>query len=223
MADTGGDIGHEAAHSAANDGEVEDSLLLAVIDAGELGLVGFLLDDLDLLDELGRDVLGGNLRVVHEEGLAFHIHLGDGLAVYNDGAVVIDLDAGELLQKVLEDVVLSGLEGACIVFDGIFLDRNGGAHVGDAGGLEHFTVELELHFADGDVLALDDDFLFKLDIAHHLGREGIGTIPEAGKRSRSLLTREGVLGGVGRALGGHGDRCVRNWLIVTCIDEGHAH
>ena len=168
MTGASGDVGHETAHGATDDGEVEDSLLLAVIDAGELSLVGLLLDHLDLLDELGRDVLGGDLRVIHEEGLAFHVHLGDGLAVDDDGTVIVDLDAGELLQKVLENIAFSGLEGRCIVFDGIFLDGDRGAYVGDFGSLEHLAVKLELDVADGDILTLHGDFFLIFEVTHHL-------------------------------------------------------
>ena len=223
VADTRGDVGHETAHGTAYDGEVEDSLLLAVIDAGELCLVGLLLDYLDLLDELGRNVLGSDLGIVHEEGLAFHVHLGDSLSVDDDGAVIVDLDTGKLLQEVLEDIVLGGLEGSCVIFDSIFLDGDRGAHVGDAGGLEHLAVKLELDIADGNVLTLDGDFLLIFEVTHHLGSEYIGAVLDAGEGSGTLFSGKGVFGGIGRSLGGYGNCCVADRLIVGCVDKGDAH
>ena len=107
---TCGHLAEESAHHAGLDGEVDDILFIAVVDAGELGLLGFLLDDLELVDELGGYVLGSHLGVVEEEGLAVHGDTGDSLAVHGDLTACTHLHAGKFLEQILKDIALRSLE-----------------------------------------------------------------------------------------------------------------
>ena len=80
----GTDVAHQAVHHTLLDREVEHGLLLTVVNSGELGLVGLLPHHLHLVDDLGREVLGSQGRVIHEIGLSVDIYLGDGLSVGRD-------------------------------------------------------------------------------------------------------------------------------------------
>ena len=154
------------------DGKVDDRLLLAVVDAGEFGLLALLVDDLDLLDELGGDVLGGQLGVVQEEGLAVDGYLGDGLAVGGDGAVLVHLHAGKLLEQVLQHVVVGGLERGGVEFNRVLLDDDGVADGGYARGVQRLLVNLHLDGAEVH-LSLDLDLFFVGLVAEQLAFEDI--------------------------------------------------
>ena len=88
-------VGEDTVHHRGLHGEVDNGLFLAVVNSGELSLLRLLLDNLHFLHHLGRDVLGGELRVVHEECLAVYVDSGYILAVCGDGSVRADLDSRE--------------------------------------------------------------------------------------------------------------------------------
>ena len=111
MSAAGHHIAEESVHHSLLDAEVDDCLLLSVVNSGELGLLRFLLHYLHLLDNLGRDVLRREGRVVQEEGFSVYGYLADSLSVGGHASVFADFHAREFLEKVLEHVVVSGLEG----------------------------------------------------------------------------------------------------------------
>ena len=111
MSTSGHHIAEESVHHSLLDAEVDDCFLLSVVNSGELGLLRFLLHDLHLIDNLGRDVLRREGRIVQEEGFSVDGYLADSLPVGCHASVLADFHARELLEEVLEHVVVSGLEG----------------------------------------------------------------------------------------------------------------
>ena len=221
MAGSGHRIAEEAVHHAALDGQVDDGFLLAVVDAGEFGLFGFLLDDLDLLNQLRRNVLGSELRVVEKEGLAADGNLGHRLATGSNGSVGFDFEAGEFLQQVDEHVVVADLEGGGIVLDRVFLDDNGIARRGDRRGFEHAKVHVHLEDAEVDILVFQSEFLSECLVSQHFSRYGITSVTH--------LLEDGLAVGIGQhigrlgrgiALGGDGNRSERNGLAARGVFEG---
>ena len=104
---TAHNIAEPAVHHSPLYAEVDDGLLLAVVNAGEHCLVGFLLDHLHLLDYLGRYVFGRERRVVQEEGLAVNGYLLDFLTISRHLTVGIHFDARKLLEQLFEHIVVS--------------------------------------------------------------------------------------------------------------------
>ena len=104
-------IAEEAVHHSLLDAEVNDCFLIAVINAGELRLLRFLLHDLHLLHNLRGDVLRREGRVIQEESFSVNGYLFYSLPVGSNASVLTDFHAREFLEKVLEHVVVSGLEG----------------------------------------------------------------------------------------------------------------
>ena len=187
-------VSKDAVHHAGTHGKVDDGLFFTVVDPGEFGLFALLLHHFHLLYKLCRDVLGCELRVVQEEGLAGDGYLGDRLAVGGDGAVLGNLDAGELLQKVHQHVVITYLEGRCIVFHRVLLYDDGIAHCRYGCRIEHFGVEFQFQGAKVQVL-LYGDLLFGGDVAHNLGLEGVRSLLHLVYGAGALSVCEGVLGG----------------------------
>ena len=144
MAAAGGEVAKEAVHHAFLHTEVDDGLVVTVVNAGKLGLLALLLDDFHLFHQLGRNVLGGQLRVVQEESLATDCDLGDGFTVGGDGTILGHFDAGEFLQQVHQHVVIADLEGRGVIFNRIFLDDDGITHGTDGSSVQHFQVLLHL-------------------------------------------------------------------------------
>ena len=194
MTAAGHGVSKDSVHHAWTNGKVDDGFFLTVVDAGEFGLFALLFHHLHLLYKLCRDVLGCELRVVQEEGLAGDGNLGDRLAVAGDGAVLGNLDAGELLQKVHQHVVITYLEGRCIVFHRVLLYDDGIAHCRYGCRIEHFGVEFQFQGAKVQVL-LYGDLLFGGDVAHNLGLEGVRSLLHLVYGACALSVCEGVLGG----------------------------
>ena len=103
-------VTEQTVHHPLLDGKVDDCLIIAVIDAGELRLLGLLLHDLDLIDDLRGNILGRKLRIGKEESLAVDRYLTDGLSVRRHRTVLGHLHARELLKKILQHIVVGGLE-----------------------------------------------------------------------------------------------------------------
>ena len=95
-----------AVHHAGPHAEVYHGFVIAVIDAGEFGLLALLFHHLHLVYKLGGDVLGRKLGVIQEEGFSADCDFGYGFSVGGDGTVFIHLNSGKLLQEVLKDVVV---------------------------------------------------------------------------------------------------------------------
>ena len=172
MTASGHHVAEGALHHSGLDGKVDDSLFLAVVDSGEFSLIGLLVHHLELVDDLGGDVLGGKLGVIEEEGLAVDGYLLDCLAVVGNGAIFRHFDSGEFLQQVFEHVVLRGLEGGGVVLDGVFLDDDG-----VAGGRHGSRVELlgiDFHTDFTEVLHIGYLYLLLVGkVAEQLGFKGI--------------------------------------------------
>ena len=172
MSAAGGHIPAHTVHHSLVDGQVDDRLLLSVVDAGELRLLRLLLDHFHLVDNLGRQVLGGQLRIVQEERLSVDGDLRNGLAVLRNGTVLGDLHAGQLLEQVLQHVVLRRPERGGVVLHRIFLDDDRVADGGYARGVQRLLVDL--HFDGTEVhLSLDLDLFFVGLVAEQLAFEDI--------------------------------------------------
>ena len=199
------DVADPAVHHVVLDGQVEDILFRTVVDAGEFGLLALLADDLEFLDHLGGQVLGGHRRVVLEEGLAADGDLVDGLAVDGDRAVIADFDARELLQQVFQHVVLRGLEGFCVILDGVLLDDDRVADIGDAGRFEGFRIDLQL---DGPeiqvVLGVELDGLGERFVAKKFRLDLVRALAHAFKGTCALFVGEDILVRIGPARDGQG-------------------
>ena len=141
------DIAEKPVHHPLLNGKVNDSFFLPVINAGELCLFGFLLHDLHLVDNLGRNVLRCQLWVIQEEGLSVNGNLRNGLSVCSDASVRADLHTRELLQKVLQHVIVRRLERRSRIFDSILLNDDGIARCSYACSLENLSVRVHLHDA----------------------------------------------------------------------------
>ena len=214
-----GEAADDTVHHALRHGEVDDRLLLSVVDAGELGLLGLLADDLELLDQLGGDVLRGDLGIVEEERLALHGDLADGLAVDRDRTVVGDFDARHLLEEVDQIVVVGGEEGRGVVLDRIFLDDHCVADGGDLRRLELLAVEFHLDLTEIDVLGLHLDLGGIGQIAQQLRHDGVRSVPDGLESKSTLVVGQDVLRGFGLAIPRQGDRRKAKRLAGRLVDQ----
>ena len=204
MARTGRHTADQALHHARLDGEVDDRLLLSVVDAGELSLLGLLADNLELLDELGGNVLGGNLRIIQEEGLALDGDLAHGLAVHRDRTVVGDLDARHLLEQVHQVVIVRGEERGGVILDRVFLDDDRVADGGDFRGIELFLVDLHLDLTQVDGFRFHLDRSFIGLIAQQFSPDRVSGVAHGFERERTLVIGKGILGRFGLPVPGQG-------------------
>ena len=154
------------------DGKIQDRLLVAVIDAGELGLLRLLLDHLQLFDHLRRKVLGCKLGIIQEKGLAVDGDLGNGLTVRGDRSILGHFHSRKLLQKVFEHVGVGCLEGRRGVLDRVFLDDDRIAGRSDFRSIEDFHVRVHLQSTEIQV-SLHLDFLADGFVAHDLNLEHV--------------------------------------------------
>ena len=195
-------VAENAVHHALLDTEVDDGFLVAVVDAGEFGLLALLLHHLYLLNHLGREVLGSQLRVVQEEGFAGNGDFGDGFTVDGDGTVFAHLYAGKLLQEVFQHVVVADLERRGIIFNGVFLDDDGIAHGAYGSGVQHLLVLF--HLDDAQIgIGLEVNFFLIGLVAHEFGLEGVYAGTHFLNGGLAVRSGERVLGlSLG---GGHGN------------------
>ena len=145
--------------------DVDRLVALAVVQPREFGLVAELVEDLHVLDHLGRQVLDGRANVVAEELLAVHEDLLDLLALGLNRAVGPDHHAGHLGQQGLGVGIGGYLEGRRIVHHRIALlrgthGRNLQHHRFDGGGLD-----LEFQGAQIDARPVDGHRLHQLLVA----------------------------------------------------------
>ena len=218
MTASGHHVAEGALHHSGLDGKVDDSLFLAVVDSGKFSLVGLLVHHLELVDDLGGDVLGGKLGVIEEEGLAVDGYLLDCLSVVGNGTIFRHFDSGELLQQVLEHVVLRGLEGGGVVLDGVFLDDDG-----VAGGRHGSRVELlgiDFHTDFTEVLHIGHLYLLLVGkVAEQLGFKGIGTGTHAADFDFSVGFAEHVFGWFLGSVEGERDGGKTHGLTVGFINQ----
>ena len=78
--------------------EIDDTFGLVIFESGEFGRLGLLVDDLHLLNHVGRDIFGSGLYVVAEELLTVNAYGGDGLTVDRYVTLLVDLYAVEFFQ-----------------------------------------------------------------------------------------------------------------------------
>ena len=180
--------------------------------AGEFFRVTLLVDDLHLVDDLGRQVLQGHRRIVGEEGLAAHGDARDGLAVILDGAVFRHLHAGHALEQVFQHGVLPELERGRVEDHGVLLDLNGIADGADAGGIQHLGI-----FCQGDcpqvVLPLLPGktkimFLLPALVAQQFHMDVVGAPRDLFELCHAQRVRQGEIRDEGIVLGRYIDRGV---------------
>ena len=191
--------------------EVDHSLLLSVIDAGEHSLVGLLLHHLHLLDELGRNILRSKLRIVEEEGLSIDSDLLDGLTVCCDGTVRLHLHTWEFLEEFLEHIVVRSLERRCVIFDCILLHDDRVTDCRHACRIENLYILSHLHVTEIHIL-IHSNFLAMSLVAHNLSLELIDTLLHLEKFSTSFHIRKDILVRLGSSLWGEG-HCSERYRI----------
>ena len=221
MTGTGRHIAEQAVHHALLDGKVDDGLVVAVIDAGEFGLFGLFLDDLHLLDHLRGQVLGCELRVVQEEGLAVNGDLGDGFAVRRNVAAVVHLDARELLQQVDEHVGVGRLERRCVILHRILLDDDRVARRGNGSGIQHLPVQFQFDGSEVSGTLFDLHIGRMGPVTHDFGLQGVFSGTHLLDGAFALMVGQGILGialGGGQGYGGEAHR-----LAVGGILEFNGH
>ena len=149
------------------DGEVDDGLVIAIVHASEACQVALAVDDLELVDHVGWDILAGHGGIVAEELLAVDEDLFHFLAIGGDLAIGAHLDARQALEQVLDHGIGLGLIGVGIELDGILLDRDGALDAHNDGLLEHDGVRIHLDHADVDIPAIlaDGDVLDHVVVA----------------------------------------------------------
>ena len=192
MAAAGHGVAKHAVHHAALDGKVDDGFLLTVIDAGEFGLFALFLYHLHLLHQLGRDVLGGQLGIVQEEGFAGDGDLGDGFPVGSDGAILGHFNARELLQEIHQHVVVADLERRSVILYGIFLDDDGVARCRYRGCVQDFAVQGHLDNTQIQVFLEFNCLLIGL-VTHDFGLERIFAAAHFFQYGIAVTITEGVL------------------------------
>ena len=84
--------------------------MLTVVNSRKKSLVRLLLHNLDLLDHLGRNVLGSQLRVIQKECLTIDHDLGYRFSVCSYRSVRTDLDSRKFLEEFLKHIVVRCLE-----------------------------------------------------------------------------------------------------------------
>ena len=185
------------------DAEVDDRLVIAIVHTRQACQVALAVDDLELVDHVGRYVLGGHRGVVAEEFLAIDkdfLHL---LAVGGNLAVGTHFDARQALKQVLDHSVGLGLIGVGIELDGVLLDRDGALETHDDSLLEHDGVRIHGDHADVDVAAviadrhvLDDIVVAQIGEAQQvLARLDALDVEDAVQVGRGTLDQAAVLGG----------------------------
>ena len=96
------EVGHVAAVHTFLNSKVEHGLLIAVLNAGDAGLVALLVVELHVLDDVHGQVLQRRLDVAEHELLAVEQNLLHLLAVHGDVAVLVDLGARHALDQLLD-------------------------------------------------------------------------------------------------------------------------
>ena len=152
--------------------KVDDGLLLAVVNSRELGLLRHTVDDLHLLDGLCGQVLGGHLQVIQEEGAVLDRYLLDLLSV-GSHLSVLDLDARQALEKVLQRLVRRGLHQGDVMLDGILLDDDRVSGVGNGCAVQIVGLHIHLTYSHIDRLVAHGHPLGVLVVTHHIALQGV--------------------------------------------------
>ena len=195
MAASGHNIAEGSFHHAGLDAEVDYGLFFSVVNSGELGLVGLLVHDFELVDYLGGNVLGSQLRIVQEESLSVNSYPFDSLSVVSNAAILGHFYAGQFLEEVFEHVVVGGLERCGVVLDSVFLDDDGVADSRHRRGVKLLLVHF--HLDGSQILDIWNlDLLFEGLVTQHFGLEGVGSRPYAFYGHLAVRLAEHVLCGL---------------------------
>ena len=81
--------------------KIDDSLVLAIIHAGQARHVTLAVHHLELINHIDRQILRGHLRVIAEKLLSVNKNLGHLPAIGGNFTITVNLYTGETLQKVL--------------------------------------------------------------------------------------------------------------------------
>ena len=102
------------------DGDVEHFVGIAGFYARKVGLVAIVIDDLDGLHDVSRQVLCGCLYVPGKIVLAVHAHFRHQFSLRCHVTIHVDRYARELFQQLFHRRAIPHLVGACPVFNGVF-------------------------------------------------------------------------------------------------------
>ena len=215
-------VSEPALHHSRSERKVDNCLFLSVIDSCELRLIRLLLNDLYLLDDLCRNVLGCKLRIVKEECLSVYGYLLDGLSVGGDGAVSLNLHTRKFLEKFLKHVVVRGLEGRSRVFYRILLDDDGISHCRDLSCIEGDCIIRHPDCPQIHIL-FNGNFPDIRLISHEFNPECIGPLLELCHCRISLIVSESVLQGLFFTFDSHGGRCKGHRLACLFLNSTHLY
>ena len=118
------DVGHISAIHALLDGEVEHSLLVAVLDACNTGLVALLVIELHILNDAHRQILQSRLHIAQHELLAVEQNLFNLLAVDGDVAVFVDFCSRHSLDEFFDGRTFRCSIGVGVINQRVFPDNN---------------------------------------------------------------------------------------------------
>ena len=222
MTAAGHHIAEPSVHHPGLHGQVYNCLLVTVIYSGELGLLGFLLHHTDLLDYLGRDVLGGKLRVVKEEFLPVYHHLSYGLPVGGDRSVRADLHTWQFLEQFLQHVIVGCLEGRCTVFYGVLFDYDGVADSFHSRSFKDFHIRHHLHLSQVDEPVHRQFLLIRL-VAHQLRLQYVCAADNAFEDSLACLRAHYIFQRLLGPLQGHGYGGKADRLARSLVGKLHLH
>ena len=193
--------------------------------ACELFGIAHLVDDLDLVHHLGRQVLEGHLRVVEEEGLAADRNLLDRLAVVFHRSVAGNVHSGHPLEQVFQHLVLSDDEGRGIEDDCVLPDLDGIADGRHTRGLQHLGVlrqvdRAQIHrpFIPGkrDVVFLPAGL-----VSQHLDGQVVGASRHFGEVGHAGRVGQREIGDQRVALGRQVGGCIGNGCVRPFFQDFH--
>ena len=145
-------IGEDTLVHAALNAEVEHGLLVAVVDAGDLGKVALLVIRLHLIDDAGGKVLHRRLGIADHKLLTVHLYLLHLLTVDGYLAVVANLRTGQTLHQFFDGGTFRCAERRSIIYKGVLAERHLRCVGSDGGALEHDSGSLGSDFTETDVL-----------------------------------------------------------------------
>ena len=121
------EIGHVATVHALLDGEVDNGLLIAVFNTCNTCLIGLLVVELHVLDDIHRDIFQGSLNVTQHELLTIKQDFLDHLAIDGDVAILVNLSTWDALNQFLNGRAFGCTVGIWIIHQRILLDDNLGS------------------------------------------------------------------------------------------------
>ena len=121
------EIGHVATVHTLLDGEVDDGLLVAVFNTRNTCLIGLLVVELHVLDDIHRDIFQGSLNVTQHELLTIKQDFLDHLAIDGDVAILVNLSTRDALNQFLNGRAFGCTVGIWIIHQRILLDDNLGS------------------------------------------------------------------------------------------------